>query len=116
MGDIPALLTSHPATDRRYARRGVGSLAVRRAIKVAVFLSGTVGRGAVLAKPEPDVVGFYEKPEFKKTPKTDADLADMYPDIKHLQTSGLPTASRKRFLPAGRFSGGRLCRRFARVR
>ena len=51
-------------------------------IKVAVFLSGIVGCRAVLVKSEPDVVGFYEKLGFRKTSETDADLADMYLDIK----------------------------------
>ena len=83
-GDIPALLISHLATDSRYVRRGVGSLMVKWAIKVAVFLSGIVGCRVVLVKSEPDVVGFYEKLGFKKTSKTDADLTDMYLDIKYL--------------------------------
>ena len=80
--DIPALLISHLATDSRYVRRGVGSLMVRWAIKVAVFLSGIVGCRAVLVKSEPDVVGFYEKLGFRKTSETKSDLADMYLDIK----------------------------------
>lgn len=83
-GDIPALLISHLATDKRYVRRGVGSLMVGWAIKIAVFLSGIVGCRVVLVKSEPDVVGFYEKLGFKRTSKADDDLADMYLDIKHL--------------------------------
>ena len=83
-GDIPSLLIICLATDRRYVRRGVGSLMVGWAIKIAVFLSGIVGCRVVLVKSEPDVAGFYEKLGFKRTSKADDDLADMYLDIKHL--------------------------------
>lgn len=79
-------MISHLATDRRYERRGVGSLMVQCAIKHARFLSKIVGCRAVLVRSEPDVVGFYEKLGFKKNSRTGANPTDMYMDIKPPQT------------------------------
>ena len=84
-GKIPSLLISHLAVDRRYVRRGIGSFAVRWAIKLARDMSGTVGCRVVLVKSEPDVMEFYEKIGFDKTSKTGANLTDMYVDIKRPQ-------------------------------
>ena len=81
-GTIPSLLISHLAVDRRYVRRGIGSFAVRWAIRHARAVSGTVRCRAVLVRSEPDVVEFYEKISFDRTSKTGANLADMYVDIK----------------------------------